>query len=435
MHGSAVPSHKVTEGRTIMKKNVKVGVVGLGLRGRCLVDMCLSEMKDVEIVYLCDISEDALAKTVELLDKKGIPTPKLTKDYRDVTNDRTVDAVLALGGWDMHMTVALASLKAGKYTAIEVGCAYDISECWALVDASEQTGAPLMMLENDCYCRRAMTALNMARQGLFGEIVHCDGAYRHYLAEYDLFRGASTENLPYRLWEYVYRNAHQYPTHDLGPVSKILNVNRGNRLTKLVSVASKARGLADYAARTFGEENEFAKLDYRQGDIVTTVISCAGGETITLNLDTSLPRPNHLQDFCVRGTRGMCSENLQNFYLVGMEGWHTFNEDEFYEKYDHPLHREMQKSGARGAHGGIDWLTVRAFIESVKNGTQTPIDVYDTATWLSIGTLTEQSIARGGAPVDIPDFTRGKWFRREPVVVQKYSLDVVVDDPDTPVYP
>ena len=419
-----------------MKKQISVGIVGLGKRGICLADLCLSEMPDVRIDWLCDVSEEALAATRDMLEKKGYPyTPKMTKDYRDVVADKHVDAVLALGGWDMHMSVARASLLAGKYTAIEVGCAYDISECWALVDASEATGAPLMMLENDCYDRRVLTALHMAKLGLFGEIVHCDGAYRHYLAEYDLFRDASTEHLPYRLWEYVYRNAHQYPTHDLGPAAKILNINRGNRFMTLVSVASKARGLADYAARTFGEESEFAKIPYRQGDIVTTVLTCAGGETVTLNLDTSLPRPNHLQDFCVRGTRGMCSENLKNFYLLGMDDWHTFNEDEFFKQYDHPIHREVQEKGVRGYHGGIDWITLRAFIESVKNGTNTPIDVYDTATLLSIGALSEASIAKGGAPVEVPDFTRGKWFRREPAVRQKYSLDLIVDDPDTPVYP
>ena len=83
----------------------------------------------------------------------------------------------------------------------------------------------------------------------------------------------------------------------------------------------------------------------------------------------------------------------------------------------------------------MDWLVVRAFVESVKNGTQTPIDVYDTAAWLAIGPLSEMSLANGSTAVAVPDFTRGRWFHREPPVQSKYSLDGVVDDPDTPIFP
>ena len=418
---------------------IRLGYVGLGGRGFGMLKNCFSDMPDVEITYICDLSQAKIDRAVEMLTEKGRPAPKTTTDYRELVTSDDVDAVAVMTGWESHVAISLASMNAGKYTAVEVGCAYDISECYDLVEAYERNAAPLMMLENCCYGRREMMALNMVKQGLFGEIVHCDGGYLHILPEEDLIKYDKEGNaMPdhYRAYNYVHRNCEQYPTHELGPISKVLGINRGNRMLTLSSFASKAAALKQYMKDHVPADHYLQGVDFKQGDIITTVITCAGGETIRLTLDTTAPRPYYSRNFTVRGTKGCCIEEggSGTFYLDGM-GHKVFNnEAEFYEKYDHPLHAEYCKFQARGGHGGMDWLVVRAFVEAVKAGTDTPIDAYDTAAWMAIAPLSEASIAKGGAPVEFPDFTRGMWYRREDPVRNKYCLDEVVDD-DLPIMP
>ena len=147
-----------------------------------------------------------------------------------------------------------------------------------------------------------------------------------------------------------------------------------------------------------------------------------------ITLDTTLPRAYYSRNFSVRGTHGMSSEERRVVFLEGMEEDISDNEAEMFEKYDHPLHAEYVKAGVKEGHDGMDWLVCRAFIESVKAGVNTPIDAYDTATWLAVGALSEESLAGGGKVVEFPDFTGGKWRNRESAPHAKYSLDEVVID-------
>lgn len=416
-----------------MKEKIKIGYVGLGRRGMDVLRLCFSEMSDVQIKTLCDWDPARLEKALELFSEKGKPAPATTTKFDDILKDDQIDAVVIMTSWNTHVSLAKASLLAGKYTAVEVGCAYSLKECYDLLDAYETTKAPLMMLENCCYGRDEMMTLNLVKQGLFGEIVHCKGGYCHFLPDTELFKDGECNH--YRIQEYIHRNCEQYPTHELGPIAKVLGINRGNRMMKLVSVASKSRGLKEYAAQHLPADSEYNHVEYLQGDIVNTCITCANGETILLTLDTTLPRAYYSRDFSVRGTKGMYTEERFTVYFAGEEEDHTNNREESYEKYDHPLHAEYAKNEVKGGHGGMDWLVCRAFVESVKNGTNTPIDAYDTISWMAIAPLSEMSIQKGGMPVDIPDFTSGKWIRREPVVQSKYCLDQIIADPDTPIFP
>lgn len=418
-----------------MKEKIKIAYLGLGRRGSFVLKECFSEMPDVEITVLCDVYRPAMEKAADLLVEKGRPRPLLTADYDAAISHPEVDAVVIMTGWHQHAMLAKKALLAGKYTAVEVGCAFDLQECWELVAAHEQTGAPLMMLENCCYGRRELMALKLVKEGLFGQVVHCCGGYHHYLPQEELFKDLGNENPHYRLSTYIHRNCEQYPTHELGPISKVLNINRGNRMLSLSSFASKSGGLNQAAKTLLGEDSPYAGLSYRQGDIITTVITCANGETIQLCLDTTLPRPYYSRNFTVRGTKGMYAEERRTVFLEGMEEPVENNEEEMFTRYDHPLHQEYHALGEKGGHDGIDWLVCRAFVESVKNGTDTPIDIYDTALWMSIACLSEQSISLGGAPVSIPDFTKGKWIDPKPRALGKYSLDEIVTDPATPIFP
>lgn len=429
------------EKRIKMKEKIKVGYIGLGSRGTDMLCKCFGAMKDVEITWVCDCRTEAIDAAIGALKEKGLPLPrKTTTDYREIISDPDVDAVVVMTGWDMHVKCAVESLKAGKYTAIEVGGCCDLSECYDLIAAYEETGVPLMMLENCCYGRREMMALRMVKEGLFGEVCYCAGAYHHFINRECLCvknPDGSYRVDRYRLAEYIARNGEQYPTHELGPIAKVLGINRGNRMMTLTSMASKSRSLSEFMRRELPDD-PMAGSDFKQGDIISTDIKCANGELIHLTLDTTLPRPFYSREFTVQGTRGMCvqiSKSKGVFYLDGMPKNEEPNEEEFYEKYDHPLHRDYSKIEGLGGHGGIDWLVCRAFVESVKRGVNTPIDAYDTVSWMAVTPLSEQSVAMGGAPVAFPDFTRGKWIRREPPVKTKYSLDVVCDEPDTPIVP
>lgn len=415
-----------------MKDQIRIGYIGLGRRGTGVLRECFSKMKDVEVAALSDLSENRMQEAVTIVKENGGYEPKMVKDYHEILSDPAIDAVIIMVSWSGRPQIAMEAMRAGKYTAFEVGCADTLEECFDLVRTYEETRVPVMMLENCCYGRRELMLLNMVKQGLFGEVVHCTGGYQHYLNDMELFLRIGEEEIPhYRLAHYENRNRENYPTHELGPISKILNINRGNRMIRLNSVASRAAGIRDYAAARFGADSPYAVKEYRQGDIVNTTITCAGGETILLTLDTTLPRAYYSRNISVRGTRGMSSEDTETVYLVDKVGEEVTvkgNEAEMMKKYDHPLHREYEQEGARGGHGGMDWLVCRAFVESVKNGTNTPIDVYDTAAWLSIGPLSEQSIRMNGAPVEIPDFTNGKWQNREPITEGKYCLDKVCED-------
>ena len=419
-----------------MKEKINVGYIGLGRRGRGMLKACFSQMNDVNVKTICDVSEERIEMGKQIVLEKGGYTPASTTDYREILADPEIDAVVIMTGWSGRLTIAKESMLAGKYTAIEVGCADTLDECFEIVDTYEKTGVPVMMLENCCYGRREMMLLNMIKQGLFGEIVHCTGGYQHYLPDEDLFKNIDTENPPhYRLPHYINENRENYPTHELGPISKFLSINRGNRMVRLNSIATKSVSLNEYAAQRFGADSDYAKMEYAQGDIVNTIITCANGETILLTLDTTLPRSHYSRNISVRGTKGMSMEDRRVVYLHGVTPEKVQdNEAEFFEKYDHPLHREYEAMGTRGGHGGMDWLVSRAFVESVKNGTDTPIDAYDTAVWLSIGCLSAESIKQNGAPVDIPDFTNGKWKDREPAILGKYCLDEIVEDLDTPIF-
>lgn len=419
-----------------MKEKIKIGWIGLGRRGHFVLSSCVALMKDVEVKYICDILDDNLKRTSDVFIERKIPCPIMTKDYRDILKDPEVDAIFVMTGWSGRPAIAIEAMHAGKYCAIEVGCSDTLEECFDLVKAYEETGVPVMMLENCCYCRRELAVLNLVKQGLFGEIVHATGGYMHYLNKAELFREVENDDVKhYRLEYYINRNRESYPTHELGPISKTLSINRGNRMVRLNCITSKSVGLKDYAKEKLGADSKYSKMDYKQADIVTTLITCANGQTIQLTLDTTLPRAHYSRNYSIRGTRGMSNEDSKAIFIEGMYEPVRDNELEMFEKYDHPLYVEYEKSKKLGGHGGTDWLVCRAFVESVKNQTQTPIDVYDTATWLSIGALTEMSIAQNGAPVDIPDFTNGKWQNREPVVRQKYCLDEIVDDPNTPIIP
>jgi hypothetical protein len=255
-----------------------------------------------------------------------------------------------------------------------------------------------------------MAVFNMIRQGIFGEIVHMEGGYRHDLRD-EICLGR--ENIHGRLYNFMYRNGEVYPTHQLGPIAKALNINRGNRFLTVNSVASKSRGLHQWIKDNKGEDYDLFNTTFNCGDIVTTIIKCANGETIKLTHDCSLPRP-YTRDYEVQGTKGIYSEPEDGKGRIYFDGMHheddswTHSWDDFgpwRDQYEHPLWKLYEKGGIKAGHGGMDYLVYNEFFNYVINGGKSPIDVYDAAAWMCITPLSDLSIREGSRPVEIPDFT------------------------------
>ena len=414
-----------------MKEKLNIGFIGLGGRGTGLLQDIVLPREEISVLAVCDKYEDRRENGAKMVKEKKGNEPLCTADYREVLAIEAIDAVIVATSWADHLPIVIDSMKAGKYVATEVGGAYSVDECWELVRTHEETGVPCMMLENCCYDRNELMVLNMVKQGIFGEIVHCQGGYRHDLRDEVSF---GRENRHYRLVNYMNRNCENYPTHELGPIAKILNINRGNRMLTLNSIASKSAGLHQFLLDKKGEEYDLTNAEWTQGDVVTTVIKCAHGQTIVLTLDTTLPRW-YSRGFHIQGTKAMFDEDTRSIFIDGEHNKYDFdwssqwkNVEEFREKYEHPIWKQYLSEGVTGSHGGIDWLVFSAFFDAVKKGTQTPIDVYDMAAWMCITPLSAQSIAMGGAPVAIPDFTNGRWINREPIVEGKYCLEKVCEE-------
>ena len=401
-------------GETYMKDKINIGLIGLGGRGIGLLKLFLLH-QDVNIIAVCDSYEDRCEEAAKLIEEAGQQQPYKSVDYNDIIAIDKVNAIILCTSWDNHIDIAIQAMEAGKYVGCEVGGAYSITQCWKLIDAYERTKVPVMMLENCIYGREELMILNMVKLGLFGEVVHCSGGYLHDLRE-EVALGK--ENRHYRLNNYIHRNAENYPTHELGPIARILDINHGNRMLTLTSMASKARGLKEYIKSNKPDDKELLETEFNQGDVVNTFIKCANGETILLTLDTTLPR-YYSRGFTVKGTKGMYTEENQSIFLDNSHNEYHFdwkehwgNVENYREEYDHPIWKKYIKEGVKEGHGGMDWLVFCDFIESVKNKEQTPIDVYDMASWMCISTLSEDSIALGGQPVAIPDFTNGAWMSR-----------------------
>ncbi len=398
-----------------MSGNIRIGLIGLGNRGVSLLKEIILPQK-VNVTAVCDIYDDRRENAAKIIMDTGQAMPLKTDDYKKILEMPEIDAVMITASWEAHVPIACEAMRTGKYVGFEVGGAYSLDECRELVHVYEATKVPCMMMENCCYGRDELMVLNMVCQGLFGQIVHCEGGYRHDLRE-EIATGR--ERRHYRFRNYLKRNCENYPTHELGPICNVLDIGRGNRMVSLVSVASKPAGLREYMLSRKDMFPDAAELHFTQGDVVNTLITCARGETIAIALDTTLPR-FYTRAFHVQGTKGMYMDDNHSIFMDGKDNADEFewkknwdNASGYYEQYDHPIWKNYRKTGVRGSHDGMDWLVFKAFFDAVRERRQTPIDAYDSAVWMAVTPLSEQSIRMGGMPVEIPDFTNGAWVTRK----------------------
>ena len=414
------------QGRAPLARPVRLGFVGVGSRGTSLLRTTLRF--PVEVPAVCDINEEALDRAAGLVEKAGQKRPESygrgIDDWKRLVARDDLDAVINAAPWELHAPMCIGTMRAGKYAATEVPAAVTLEQCWEMVDTSEQTGMPCMILENVCYFRNVLLVLNMIRQGLFGELTHCEGGYQHDVRS--AFVGGENRPHPgeitWRGMHAVRKNGNLYPTHPIGPIGWWLDINRGDRFDYLTSMSSVSLGMNHYVAKRYGADHPNAKRTYALGDVNTSLIRTVRGRTVTLYHDTTSPRPYDLI-LRVQGTEGIYSGTLDKFYLESSSAGRgpdrqTWEDPApYYAKYEHPLWRDLATSAQGQGHGGADYIEIHEFLKAVRNRTQTPIDVYDTAVWSSMYPLTVQSVASRSQPVEVPDFTRGKWKTRKPVQI------------------
>ncbi len=425
------------------KKNkgliVSIGIIGAGFRSHEHMGNFL-QRDDVEITAIADPQQRSVDEALSVFKKYNRPEPAVYKngneDYKNLLKRDDLDAVVICSPWEWHSIQAIDAMHAGKICGVEVCGAVKLQECWDVVNTSEKTKVPLMMMENVCYRRDVMAVLNMTRQGMFGELLHGQGGYEHDLRGVLFNDGKTAYNSGVEFGKNAYseaqwrtahnlnRNGELYPTHGLGPVAVMMDINRGNRMTKLSSIASKAKGLHKYIVEhpKGGANHPNARLNFKCGDIVNTQIQCANGETILLTHDISSPRPYNL-GFRVQGTEGLWQDfgsggNSQGFIYFQKEMNHNHkwdNTEKWLKEHDHPLWKKFGEKAEGAGHGGMDFFVDHAFIECVKRGMAFPLDVYDYASWYAITPLSEKSILEGGQVQNIPDFTRGKYKERKQI--------------------
>jgi hypothetical protein len=313
--------------------------------------------------------------------------------------------------WEWHVPVCLAAMKNGKHAATEVPAAMTLDDCWKLVEAAEKFGKHCQMMENCCYDRIELMMLNIVRKGLLGEILHAEAGYLHDLRGIKF--GKSGEGLWRRAWSQKV-DGNLYPTHGLGPVAQCMNINRGDALDYLVSMSSPARGMHEYALEHFGPNSEQAKEKFALGDVNTSLIKTKLGKTIILIHDTNLPRPYSRIDL-VQGTKGIAHKYPDRICIEGKsnDAWEDF--DKYAAEHEHPLWKSQAKKGEGRGHGGMDYLEDYRLITSLRKGEPLDQDVYDAAAWSAIVGASIESVANKSKPVEIPDFTRGKWKTNPPL--------------------
>ena len=397
---------------------VRIGIIGLGMRGTGAVYR-QTFLDHSKVVALCDVVPAKVENSQRILKERGQPTAAEytgEEDWKRVCERPDIDLIYICTHWDLHTPIAVYAMEQGKHVAIEVPAALTIEECWQLVNTSERTRKHCMQLENCNYDFFEIATLNMAQQGLLGEVVHCEGAYIHDLRSLNF-----DENAYWKMWRLKHlekSDGNTYPTHGLGPICHIMNIHRGDRMSHLVSMSSGQFGMTAYAKEKFGEKSDYAQRNYKKGDMNSTLIKTVKGKTILLQHDVTSPRP-YSRLHAISGTKGFAQKYPKKGIALEPNA-HSFlpqeKMDSLLTLYAHPILSDIEaKAKEVGGHGGMDFIMDYRLIYCLVNGLPLDQDVYDAAEWSSIIELSKRSVLNQSMPVKIPDFTRGAWEKVDKV--------------------
>jgi hypothetical protein len=397
---------------------VRVGIIGLGMRGPDAVER-MTHIEGVSVVALCDKYSDRVDSANTILTRAGLPDAKKISGseeaWKSLCEDPDIDLVYICTPWSWHTPMAVYAMECGKHAAVEVPAAKTIDQCWQLVETSERTRKHCMQLENCCYDFFELLTLNMVRQGYFGDIVHCEGAYIHDLRYLNFDKKGYSDM--WRLKENT-RNGNLYPTHGLGPVCQAMDINRGDRMDYLISMSSNDFMMEKEVDRLAKEDDffkPFAGKKYR-GNMNTTTIRTYLGRTIMIQHDVTSPRP-YSRIHLISGTDGVACKYPSPERIAKAHEWLSDEEmKEIVEKYTPVIVKRVGAMAKEvGGHGGMDFIMDWRLIDCLRNGLPLDEDVYDAALWSSIAPLSEWSVANRSGSINIPDFTCGSWKNNKPV--------------------
>jgi glycosyl hydrolase family 109/GFO/IDH/MocA oxidoreductase family protein len=399
-------------------ETVRIGVIGLGMRGSEAVAR-LSYIDGAEIVALCDKYPDRVAAAQKTLEKMQRPKAKEftgEEGWKALCDSKDIDLVYTPTPWSLHTPIAVYAMKNGKHACTEVPAAKTLDQCWELVETSEKTKKHCMMLENCCYDFFELLTLNMVRNGMFGEILHAEGAYIHDLSKVHIFNKNAYADM-WRLKENIGRNGNLYPTHGLGPIAQCMNINRGDKFDHLVSMSTNDFTMNSLASELAAKDDFFRPYvdkPYR-GNMNTTLVRTFKGKTVMVQHDVSSPRV-YSRIHLVSGTKGCASKYPDPEKISFAHEWIKEQElKDLYEKYSPPIVKHIGTIAKDvGGHGGMDFIMDWRTIDCLRNGLPLDEDVYDAAAWSAVGVLSEQSVAKNGRTIDFPDFTRGAWKTNKP---------------------
>ena len=406
--------------------NVRVGFVGLGMRGPGAVNR-FCHIPGVEIVALCDYVEKNAEACQKYLRQAGLAPATIysgEKGYEELCKRPDIDLVYVATDWDHHFPVAKCALLNGKHTAIEVPSAMNLEQCWELINLSEKTRKHCMILENCCYDYYELNALAMAQAGVFGEVLRAEGAYIHNLDDFWDYYWKNPSNDPDKLgWRMKYNMENRgdvYATHGLGPVAQCLDIHRGDRFTTLVAMDTKSVHGKEYVKNKTGKD-----VEYRNGDHTTTLMRTANGKVVEIQHNVMNPQPyNRL--FKLTGTKGYATKYPEEHFAVEASAMantgapqvdnlstHSFlpraQHEALVKKYYHPILTKYGELGREMGHGGMDFMMDSRLVYCLQNGLQLDMDVYDLAEWCCLAELGSISMDHNCAAVEFPDFTRGEW--------------------------
>lgn len=392
-------------------ENISIGVIGVGARGTFLLSTAL-DFPNVSVPAVCDIDVGAAKRAQDIVEKKTGKSPeaytKGPEDWKRLCERDDLDAIIIASPWELHARQAILAMKAGKYVGLEVPACQTIEDCWELVKTSQQTGVHCMFLENVNYFRNTLAVTRIIREGLFGEVMHSLAGYQHDI-RFLAFKDDGT--LTWRGENMARLNGNLYPTHPIGPIAWWMNINRGDRFTRISSMSTESKCLREFAIKKFGPDHPLAKRDYALGDTNTSLLETAKGRTVTLYFDIVTPRPYDMI-FRVQGTKGAYEGNHDGIYIDGVSPEHQWEQfsSKYQDKYEHQIWQELGEEAAQnGGHGGCDYIMVHEFLKFVRNNTPPPIDIVDGVTWSAIVPLSIESVAKHGQTLDFPDFTNGRW--------------------------
>lgn len=388
--------------------NLRIGIIGMGKRGIATIKRYMQlELDGFAIVGISDLEQENLDEAQSILKENNHPLAKAycsEEGWKSLCEEPDIDLILICTDWVTHTPMAVYAMEHHKHVAIEVPAALTIDECWQLVNTAEKTRMHCTMLENCCYDPFALTTLNMARKGLFGEISHVEGAYIHDLRA--LYFTKTEDGGFHDYWSQNYCMEHTgnlYPTHGLGPLCQILGIHRTDRMVSLVSMSSKQNGLHAYAKKTFGEDSEEADMRFKVGDMNTTLIQTELGRTIMIQYSICMPRPYN-RIHAISGTEGFAQKYPTETIILDNREENT---TELMAEYEHPLVTEIGKpAGERGIDNIMNYMMDYRLIYCLQQGLPLDIDVYDVVEWSCIAELSEKSVLNGSQPVQIPDFIR-----------------------------